>query len=117
VQDQLAGLAGAAAQFNPGAGGEGFGVEAQVEGRGWPLPIRLLLASNCCGRPFVDHQQRQFDFGAGGHALQGAAQFALIGRQRAEVGGWGFLCACAGAGLASAVWVHRCRKRPAGRKH
>jgi hypothetical protein len=86
VQDQLAGLAGTAAQFNPGTGREGLGVEAQVERQAWPLPIRLNWRAIVAGDLFVDHQQRQFDFGAGGHALQGAAQFALIGRQRAEVG-------------------------------
>jgi hypothetical protein len=49
------------------------------------LPVRVNWRAIVAGGLFVDHQQRQFDFGAGRHALQGAAQFALIGRQRAEV--------------------------------
>ncbi|MNL51209.1 hypothetical protein D3C87_1742880 [compost metagenome] len=87
MQDQLAGLAGAATQFNAGAGRERLRVEAQVK-------RQHLIGADQAGTGeqllravfFIDHQQGQFDFGAGRHTLQGAAQFALIRGQRAEVG-------------------------------
>ncbi|MNZ66235.1 hypothetical protein D3C78_844530 [compost metagenome] len=93
MQDQLPGLTGAASQFNAGPGRKGFRIEAQVKrqnlvvadqaGAGEQLLRAVLI---------VDHQQCQFDFSASWNALQGAAQFTLMGGQRAECGGLpGFL--------------------------
>jgi len=89
VQNQLAGLAGATAQFNANAGRERFRVEAQVKrqkligadqaGTGEQL-LRAVLG--------IDHQQRQFNFGAGRYALQGSAQFAVEGGEGDFKLGW-----------------------------
>lgn len=100
MQDQLAGLTGATAQFNPRAGREGLRVEAQAEGQDLVVADQAGTGEQLLRAVLViDHQQRQFDFGAGRHALQGAAQFTLMRRQRAEFGGlFGFFWACCGAG-------------------
>jgi len=87
VQDQLAGLAGTATQLDPCAGREGLGGKAQAERQGLVAAAQVAAGQQALrATALIDHQQRQFDFGARRHALQGAAQFPLISGQRAEVG-------------------------------
>jgi len=86
MQDQLAGLAGATAQFHAGTGREGFRVEAQAEGQRLAVAAQYAAGEQLLrARTLVDHQERHLDFGTGGHVGQAAADFALIGGQGAEV--------------------------------
>jgi len=87
VQDQLAGLAGTATQLDPCAGREGLGGKAQAERQGLVAAAQVAAGQQALrATALIDHQQRQFDVGAGRHAFQGAAQFALVGGQGAEIG-------------------------------
>ncbi|MNN72778.1 hypothetical protein D3C81_1888420 [compost metagenome] len=86
MQDQLAGLAGAATQFYTGTGRERIRVEAQVKRQHLVVADQARTGQQLLWTVFVvDHQQRQFHFSTCWHTLQRTAQFALIGRQRAEV--------------------------------
>jgi len=116
VQDQLAGLAGTATQLDPCAGREGLGGKAQAERQGLVAAAQVAAGQQALrATALIDHQQRQFDVGAGRHAFQGAAQFALVGGQGPRSAGcWFFSRPVAVSWRGPQVSGHRCCKRPAG---